>query len=479
MRIRTALLVLASIAGGSLSAQTPDAGSARDLTLMIGKGELLHFEQDIGRVAVAEPRIADAIVVSPRDVMVSAKGPGHTTLVIWEPEGEPRRYEISVVADTTELDSLHNAIGRELDAAFPEQGIKFSGNADTLVLSGDASLEQSKRAEAIASTHTKKVVNLIQVPPTPDPREILLQVKFADVDRTALSQLGFNLFSRNPTMLGATSTQQFSQPEFSQLQFQNDQLSTTNLNLSNLLNLFIFRPDLNIGATVQMLQQQNVLQILAEPNLIVTEGSEASFLAGGEFPFPSITTTPTTGGIAPVVTVQFKKFGVQLNFTPTVTASGAIHLKVKPEVSSIDYSNAVTLNGFLIPAISSRVAETEIVLKDGESFAIAGLIDNRVTQVMNKVPALGNIPILGNLFRSRSTQKSTDELLVLITPRFVKPLTPGEPAKLPETVEPYLPPISGQKTAQDGKEKKKDGKGSRKNEPQPEFVGPHGYQEPN
>ena len=350
--------------------------------------------------------------------------------------------------------------------------IQFNGNGETMVLTGSASAEQSKRAAAIASTHTKKVVNLIQ---EPDPRQILLQVKFADVNRTALSQLGFNLFSRNSTMLGATSTQQFTQPEFSQLQFQNNQLSSTNLNLSNLLNLFLFRPDLNIGATIQMLQQQNVLQILAEPNLIVTEGSEASFLAGGEFPFPSITTTPTTGGVAPVVTVQFRKFGVQLNFTPTVTASGAIHLKVKPEVSNIDYSNAVTLNGFLIPAISSRVAETEIVLKDGESFAIAGLIDNRVTQVLSKIPGLGNIPILGNLFRSRSSQKSTDELLVVITPRFVKALVPGEQTKLPETVTPYLPPVP-EKAPGKGKDAKK--KNANK-DAQPEFVGPHGYQVPN
>jgi len=192
--------------------------------------------------------------------------------------------------------------------------------------------------------------------------------------------------------------------QISQLQFQNQNLSNTNVNLSNLLNLFIFRPDLNLGATVQALQQQNLLQILAEPNLIVVEGSEASFLAGGEFPYPTITSTPTGGGIAPVVSVQFKKFGVQLNFTPTVTASGAINLKVKPEVSALDYNNAVTLDGFVIPAISSRVAETEVMLKDGESFAIAGLIDNRVTQILNKVRGLGDIPVLGNLFRSHSTK---------------------------------------------------------------------------
>jgi len=487
MRARAALwtfvLGLGLICGVDLRAQTAaETPGAVNVSLLMGRGELLHFEQDIGKVVIAEPRIADAIVVSPRDVMVNAKGAGHTTLVIWGPGGNPTRYEITVIADTTELDGLHDALAKELQAASPGPAIQFSGNAETIVLSGTGNLEQSKRAEAIASTHAKKVVNLIQVPAAPDPREILLQVKFADVNRTALAQLGFNLFSRNPTMLGGTSTQQFTPPEFSQLQFQNNQLSSTNLNLSNLLNLFIFRPDLDIGATVQMLQQQNVLQILAEPNLIVTEGAEASFLAGGEFPFPTITTTPTTGGIAPVVTVQFRKFGVQLNFTPTVTPSGAIHLKVKPEVSSIDYANAVTLNGFLIPAISSRFAETEVVLKDGESFAIAGLIDNRVTEILNKVPYLGDLPILGNLFRSRSTQKSTDELLVVITPRFVRPLAPGDKPNLPDTVEPFLPSVAEQKAAEDKKKEEKQDKQDKKkkkNETQPEFVGPHGSQAPN
>jgi pilus assembly protein CpaC len=306
----------------------------------------------------------------------------------------------------------------------------------------------------------------------PDPLQILLQVKFASVDRTALSQFGFNLFSRNPTTLGATSTQQFQTPLFSQLQFQNQQLTNTNLNLSNLLNLFVFRPDLDLGATIQALQQQNLLQILAEPNLVVVEGSEASFLAGGEFPYPTIASTPTASGVAPVVTVQFKKFGVQLNFTPTLTGSGAINLKVKPEVSALDFNNAVTIEGILIPAISSRVAETEVVLKNGESFAIAGLIDNRVTQILNKVRGLGDIPILGRLFRSQSTEKTSDELLVVVTPRFVKPLAPGENATLPETVIPFLPTVSEQKAAE-GK-KGKDGQDDKK----PQFVGPRGHELP-
>lgn len=479
-----ALLALFSLCAGvgaqpTTTAPATTAPAARAIALTVGKGQLLQFDREISKVVIAEPKIADAIIVSPHEVMVNAKGVGQTTLVIWEAEDAPTQYDIAVSSDRTEAESLQKMLGQELKAALPDSRIEFSGNAETIVLTGTAgTIDQAKRAEAVASTHTKKVVNMLQAP---DPRQILLQVKFASVDRTALSQIGFNLFSRNSTTIGETSTQQFPGPLFSELQFQNNQLNSTNLNISNLLNLFIYRPDLNLGATIQALQQENLLQILAEPNLIVLEGSEASFLAGGEFPFPTITTTPTTSGIAPVITVQFKKYGIQLNFAPTATASGAIRLKVKPEVSSLDYTNAVTLEGFTIPALASRVAETEVVLNDGESFAIAGLINNQVVQTLSKVKGLGDIPILGRLFQSRSTQKSADELLVVVTPRFVRPLPPGEQVKLPDLVTPYLPTVAEEKAAQKkkGKDAGQDAPSPPKSDLQPQFVGPRGHEIPN
>jgi pilus assembly protein CpaC len=440
--------------------------AARRIVLIEGTGELLQFERDIEKVAIAEPKIADAVVVSARDVMVNGKGPGQTTLVVWEAGNTPTRYNIRVAKDTTDADVLHSRIAASLRAALPESTVEFNGDNESMVLTGRvATAELSKRAEAVAGVYSKKVVNMLLVG---DPRQVLLEVKFADVDRTALSQLGFNFFSRNPALVGASSTQQFSQPLFTQLGAANDAQNTP-LNLTNLLNLFLFRPDINFGATITALAQQNVAQILAEPNLIVVEGSEASFLAGGEFPYPTITSTPTTGAIAPVVTVQFKKFGVQLNFTPRGTASGAINLKVKPEVSALDYANAVTVDGVLIPAISSRVAETEVVLKDGESFAIAGLIDNRVTKILSKVKGLGDIPIIGSFFRSYSTEKTADELMVVVTARFVKPVAPGQEVKLPQIVTPYLPPASPEIK---GKHKnvttQSDGR-------KPEMIGPQGY----
>jgi pilus assembly protein CpaC len=317
------------------------------------------------------------------------------------------------------------------------------------------------------------VINLLKAPPPPDPRQILLQVKFAAVDRVALTQVGFNLFSTNGKMIGGTGTEQFTPPRFTAISSATPTSNT--VNFSDLLNLFAFRPDLNIGATIKALEERDLLQILAEPNLICEEGKDASFLAGGSFPFPTITTTPTGGATAPVITVQFKPFGVKLDFTPTITPQGAIHLKVAPEVSSLDFSNAVTLQGFTIPALAQRRAETEVLLKDGESFAIAGLINRQVTETLSKVPGFGDIPILGKLFRSRSTQKSNDELLVVITPHFVRPLSAEEKAKLPDMPSAFLPAVADQKA------KPSKGKGTPPPATpanQPEFVGPRGQQIP-
>ena len=455
--MRMPWIAAALLAAASLSAAQP----ARKLSLKQGRGELLQFAQDIQKVAISEPSIADAVVISPREVMVNGKAPGHTTLVIWETGAAPVSWEVGVAADTTDFDELRKQI-----RASCGEGIEMTGGGETIVLTGAVkSAADAKRAAGLASARAKNVVNLLEAPPDPDPRQILLQVKFASVDRAALSELGFNFFSRNDKTLGALTTQQFQGPRFSQLQFQDHQFSDTTINFADLLNIFVFRPDLNIGATIRALQARQLLQILAEPNLITVEGKEGSFLAGGSFPFPTLTTTATGGAVSPVITVQFKPFGIQLVFTPTVLASGAINLKVAPEVSSLDFANAVTLQGFLIPALSQRRAETEVVLKDGESFAIAGLLDNRVVQAVNKVPWLGDVPILGQLFRSRTLRKSTDELLVVITPHFVRPLSAEEKAKLPDFPEPFLPPAGEEQAGKAGQGKA-------------EYVGPRGYQEP-
>ncbi|MBS1827391.1 MAG: pilus assembly protein N-terminal domain-containing protein [Acidobacteria bacterium] len=458
-------MVLAAL----MQAQT---APTKEMSLLIGRGELISFERDLSKVVIAEPKIADAVVVSPREVMVNAKTVGKTTLIVWETGTIPVRYNIDVKPD---LADWHGVVS-DIQGKVP--GVTVTGTKDKLVLTGAVkSIDESKRVEAMAAAHATTVVNMLQTPAAADPRQILLQVKFASVDRAALTELGFNFFSRNSKTLGALSTQQFQQPRFSQLQFQDQEFANSTINFADILNLFVFRPDLNIGATIRALQGRNMLQVLAEPNLIAIEGKEASFLAGGEFPFPTLTATTTGGAVAPVVTVQFKKFGIQLGFTPTMTNSGAIHLKVQPEVSSLDFSNAVTLQGFLIPAVSVRRADTEVVLKDGESFAIAGLIDNRVTQVLNRVPGIGDIPIVGNLFRSRSLKKTQDELLVVITPRFVKPVEAGGEVKLPSMLETFLPSTEEVKRLEEEKKAKKGAKGKPAAD-KPQMVGPTGHQKP-
>lgn len=466
--MRAALWISAAAWCGIALAQT--VAPSHDISLVEGRGELLRFQNDINRVVISEPKVADAVVVSPREVMVNAKGPGRTTLVVWENGAEPAQYEIAVSKDMADWEAFRK---RLVDSA--GSPIDVSGTGDTIVLTGSVkSAEDAKRLAGLAQTRAKTVVNLLQSPPAAEPRQILLQVKFAAIDRVALSQIGFNLFSTSDKMLGALSTEQFTAPRFGELQNANGTASSPAVNFSDLLNLFAFRPDLNFGATIKALQERNLLQILAEPNLITLEGKDASFIAGGSFPYPTITTTPTGGATAPVITVQFKPFGVKLDFTPTVTPQGSIDLKVAPEVSSLDFANAVVLQGYTIPALSQRRAETEVVLRDGESFAIAGLIDNRVVQVIDKIPGLGNVPIFGRLFQSRSTQKSTDELLVVITPHFVKPLSADEKAKLPDMPVSFLPTVPEEKA------KKTKGKKAAAGAPpgQPEFVGPRGQQIP-
>ena len=448
-KLLLALLAMAAMVSGQ--------SSHKILTITTGRGELLRFPADVPQVAASEPKVADVVVISPREVMVNAKEAGHATVIIWQ-GSDPIQYDVDVVTDTREYDAFRKDFTAQLEGG----NIEMTGKGETIVLTGTAKdAEQAKRAGALAQTRAKTVVNLITSPAPPDPLQIVLQVKFASIDRNALKQVGFNLFSRNGVATGELSTEQFQSPRFSQLQPNGGQ----SVNFADLMNLFVYRADLNIGATIRALEEKDLLQILAEPNLITTDGKSATFLAGGSFPFPVLTTTSTGGAVAPVISVQFKPFGIQLDFTPTVTPSGAINLKVAPEVSSLDFANAVTLQGFLIPALSQRKMETEVILKDGESFAIAGLLDNRVIETIDKFPGLGNIPILGQLFTSRSTKKSNTELLVVVTPRFVKPLSAEEKARMPDFPAVFMPANEAVKAGKKGKNAA-------------EFVGPRGHQEP-
>jgi pilus assembly protein CpaC len=405
------------------------------LTVIASKSIIVNTAEPIERVSMTDPAVAEPVVISPQQVMIHGRAPGIVSLILWDRSGKSTSYDLVVEVDISLLQ-------KQLEEQFPTENINVSSAKGAVVLAGTASDPHVvEKAIEIAGSFAPKVINLLQLPPPPDTEQILLQVKFADVDRSATQNLGINLISTGATnTLGSTSTQQFS-PPFSGVNLQTHSPATgpgisVSQTLQDVLNIFFFRPDLNFGATIKALQQKNLLQILAEPNLLASNGKEASFLAGGEFPFPVV----QGGSNINTVTIQFKEFGVRLNFTPNVTPNGKIRLKVRPEVSALDFTNSVTIAGFLIPALSTRRAETEIELSDGQSFAIAGLIDNRLTESANKILGLGDIPILGYLFRSRQLQKSKSELMVLVTPKFVKPLNPDQLPPIPEAPKPFLDP---------------------------------------
>ena len=419
----------------SAATQAPDQTEAPErLHLLVGRSLVISSPTRIRRISIADPSIADAVIVNPTQILVSGKAPGGVSLVLWNEVDQSQTFELFV-----DLDIL--TLSQRIHEVFPQEPVRVEASKDLVMLSGRVSSKAvADKIMQVVTAVNPKVISLIEVPPAPRPDQILLEVKFAEVDRGALNQLGFNVFSlpgSTTRTLGVAGTQQFGPATLQGLQTDGKgNLQNVSLSFSDLLNLFIFRPDINLGAAIKALQNRNLLQILAEPNLLTQSGKEANFLAGGEFPFPVV--QGGGAGTLPTVTIQFREFGVKLNFTPDVTEEGKIHLKVRPEVSALDFSNALQFQGTLIPALSTRRVEADVELDDGQGFAIAGLVDDRMTQVVNKIPALGDIPILGQLFRSRSTNKTKTELLVLVTPHRVKPFAAGQAPAGPQFPQPFL-----------------------------------------
>ena len=422
------------------------------LRVMVGKSVLINTSDRLRRVSVTDPTVADAIVVTPTQILVHGRAPGEISLIIWDEMEHSRSFDLRVDVDVT-------AASEEMRNIFPKDSITLTASRSAIVLSGHVNTkEDAERAALIAAAYNKNVVNVLTFGPA-GVQEVLLEVKFAEIDRTALTQLGLNLVSTGATnTFGALSTGQFGGVTGSAVDTGSTTVPGSNLvagatgngvgggfGTNNILNLFLFRRDINLGAMIQALQQQNVLQILAEPNLIAVDGKEANFLAGGEFPFPIV---QGVGG-AQSLTIQFKEYGIRLKFTPTIMASGNIHLRVNPEVSQLDFTNSVTVNGTLIPALSTRKAETEFEMQDGQSFVIAGLIDNTVNSITSKIPGLGDIPILGNLFKSKSLQKEKTELMVLVTAHRVSPT--NQPPPLPPFPKKFLEKLPGEPKQAGGK----------------------------
>jgi pilus assembly protein CpaC len=443
------------------------------MTVGVGKSVVMDFDRRIQRVSVGLNDVAEATAISPTEVLLNGKAPGQTSVIVWLTDGHRQFFEITVRADMWDEQARVDSVRRELRLEFPQDQISVTSDNGSIFLRGKVrDLESSKRAVQIASTALVpgdsgnagalgkvatgisatpmpqgKVVNLLYVDVPATDKQILLKVRFASVDRIKARDMGINLFSLGlGNTIGGITTQQFAPPSISG---GSSSPSTSGSGLSDggasatfsdELNFLAYFPGLRGGADIKALEQKGVVEILAEPNVIAANGKQASFLAGGEYPYP--VAQGGASGSGPTITIMFKEFGVRLNFIPTVTPRGTIRLQVAPEVSSLDFTNAVQVSGFKVPAISSRKVKTEVELSQGQTFVIGGLLDNRENETLEKIPFIGDIPVLGKFFQSMTRNKTNTELIVSVTPTLVEAMPAGTPPPQLALPVPFLPPNS-------------------------------------
>ena len=411
------------------------ATAVNEIELPVGKSVVLNTDAPIKRVSLTTPDIADALVMAPQQVLIHGKAPGTISLFVWGTAGGITGYDIVVRRDLSELEE-------RMSQLFPGEPITVASNGTDVVISGTVSTKYVvDKAAAVTAGYVESeenVVNLLRQQEGVASDQVMLRVRFAEVSRTAMQELGASFFTDIAgagDWIGRLTTQQFAAPNFNgpnQQQFGNGE----GFIFSDFLNLLAFNSSAHLGIVIRALQTRGLFQSLAEPNLITQNGREASFLAGGEYPYPVV----QGSNLNAAVTILFKEFGVRLRFTPTIVGEDLVHIKVAPEVSALDFSNAITLAGFRIPALLTRRTETEVELRDGQTFAIAGLIDSSLTETSRKIPGLGDIPILGRLFRSRAYQRNETELIVMITPHILRRDSVGVAAQLPDLVKPFMDP---------------------------------------
>jgi len=432
-------------AASSSSAPIVETSETRSVELLVGRSTLVDIGSPIARVSLTSADIADALVTGQSQLLVHGKTPGSISMFVWDRAGAVKRYEIAVQRDLARLND-------QVKQLFPNEHIEATSNGKSVVLSGMVSSKDvGEKAVAVAAGYVDKpadVVNLFQIQAGPRSNQVLLRVRFAEVSRSAMSEFGMSIFT-SPTGIhnnvGRVTTQQYPAPGYTDLawtkadsSFGSDVTSAEGkLAFSDFLNVFLLNQKYDLGVLIKALQNRGLFQSLAEPNLVAESGKEASFLAGGEFPVPIAQGSGANIGVS----IMFKEFGIRLNFTPTVNGD-RVHLKVRPEVSTLDYGNAVLLSGFRIPSLSTRRAETELELGNGQTFAIAGLMSNQMQNTMQKVPGIGDIPILGYLFRSQAAKRDQTELVVMITPEILPNNSPGVTPNLPSYPDTFLPPLS-------------------------------------
>jgi pilus assembly protein CpaC len=454
VRVIAPILIIWVLSPTALLAQAPPAPpvegavgvelEATPVSLLVGRSTVIDTGSPIARVSLTSADIADALVTSPNQLLLNGKMPGTISMFVWQRGGALRRYEIAVQRDLARLQG-------QLKELFPSQAIEAHSNGRQIVLSGTVpDKDIVARVVDVAAGYVERredVVTLLALPPAQPARsnQVLLRVRFAEVSRSALTELGVSFFT-GPTgirnTLGRITTQQFPSANFEEMEWSKSSSdfgapvdsASGKFTFSDFLNFFVLSEKYDLGLLLRALQNRGLFQSLAEPNLVAESGKEASFLAGGEFPIPIAQGSGANIGIS----VQFKEFGVRLTFTPTVIGE-RVHLKVRPEVSVLDFNNAVVFSGFRIPALTTRRTETELELANGQTFAIAGLLNNSMTQTLSRVPGIGDIPILGYLFRSKAARKDQTELVVMITPQILEQGSFGVTDRLPRLQEPYLP----------------------------------------
>lgn len=396
--------------GGDDPPQGATPGAPEKLMLTVGKSMIIDSPVRIERLAVANELLVEAVAIDPRQVLINGKSAGETSLIVWQQGGTRLVYDLTVRVSPVRLDAVRQQLARE----FPNEEINVSYENDTAFVRGMVrDVIAAERVMSIVATLGKSV-NLLRVQVPPAETQILLRVKFANVDRAASTDLGLNIASGAFNQSTAISTGQFPAPGVN---------TAGTVSLSDALNVLFFRRDINLAATLKALESKRLLETLAEPNVLATNGKPADFVAGGEFPFPIVQGSAGIG----TVTIQFREFGIRIKFLPKITPRGTIQLQVAPEVSSLDFANAVTFQGYTIPALNTRRVQTEVELEGGQSFVIAGLLDQRMTETLNKLPGLSSIPLLGKLFQSKSMARNNSELMVIVTPEIVRPIPAGQP----------------------------------------------------
>ncbi|CAN5380827.1 type II and III secretion system protein family protein [soil metagenome] len=430
-----------------------------EVSLTVNKSVIVATNRPQKRVSVGEPTIVDVNGISPTRILLTAKKPGSTQVIVWDDQDRSQTIEVTVNADIAGLRAqLGKLDGAQIEATTAEDAVVLRGRVSNLMV--------AEQAEALAAGYGKRVANFIEVS---GGQQVMLQVRVAEISKSAVRQLGVNLAYTDGISRGASNVGQVAPFGFKEIGSTGSVALALPTTPSAAVSLFGTG---EVGNTafayfISALRDNNLLRVLAEPNLVAMSGQEASFLAGGEFPIPvpqSGTDNNTT------ITIAYREFGVKLNFVPIVLGNGKIRLRVAPEVSDLDFTTAVRFGGFVVPGLTQRKVTTTVELNDGQTFAIAGLLNQTVTADRSVTPLLGDIPILGALFRSVRYQRKETELVIFVTPRIVAPMSPGEVPPMPGEVWRHPNDLELYVNADMG--------GAVKNArtvPAPRYVGEHGY----